>query len=171
VAGSLSIPFSLEAPFRAFAELEEAMAAGVDKLILSAPSGAEDALLAAAAQAFGRTRVAVAVDAVLAAGAHWRVELADEPEGRDALAWMLELEQRGAGEILLRTTPEGPAMAELFQGAARLALSILFLSQGDEAEAAEALLHGADGVAFPAAAGSPGQWKSALSAHGLAIRQ
>jgi len=168
VAGALSIPFSLEAPFRDPADLEEAMAAGVDKVILAALAAAEDPILAATVQTFGRSHVAVAVDAFPADGA-WRVALADGD--RDALAWMAELELRGAGEILLRARPEAEAAAALVQSAARLALGVLFLSSGDRAPAAEALLHGADGVAYPAAAGTAGQWKFALGAHGLTFRQ
>lgn len=163
VAGSLSVPFALEAPFRSWAELEEALEAGADKVVLAAPA----AMLSAAAQTFGRARVAVVVDAVPAQSG-WRVDL--DPEGRDALAWMLELEQRGAGEILLRTTPEGEAGAALFQGAARMALAVLCQSAGNATLAAEALLRGADGVTFPAGAWTARQWKAALGAHGLSVR-
>jgi imidazole glycerol phosphate synthase subunit HisF len=160
VAGVLSIPFALEAPFQAWAELEEAMAAGVDQLVLAAPQAAEDPWLAAAVRRFGRVHVAVAVNAERTAG--WRAE------GRDALDWMAELERRGCGEILLRAEPEGAASAALVQGAAQLALSVLFRT-GLEALAADALLSGADGIAcLPAR--SPKQWKQALAVHGLAFR-
>jgi len=70
VAGSLSVPFALEAPFRSWAELEQALEAGADRVILAGPA----AMLTAAAQAFGRSRVAVAVDAILGPSG-WRVEL------------------------------------------------------------------------------------------------
>ena len=169
VAGALSIPFALEAPFRDLADLAEAMEAGLDKAVLAAPAAAEDPLLAAAVRTFGRPRLSVAVDAVLEAGS-WRVALAGG-EGRDALAWMAELEQRGAGEILLRATPEAEAAAELVQPGARLAVPVVFRSAGDRALAAEALLHGAEGVAFPAGADTSDSWKAALGVHGLAVRQ
>jgi len=172
VAGSLSVPFALEAPLRGRAELEEALEAGVDKLVLAALSASADPLLDGAVRAFGRSRISVAVHALLApesALSPWRVDLTDPAEGRDALAWMRELEQRGAGEILLRAEPEGEAAA-LLLGAARLALPVLFLCSGELAAMAEALLHGADGVAVPAAAGSPRQWKAALAVHGLVLR-
>lgn len=169
VAGALSVPFALEAPIRGWAQLEEALEAGVDKLILPARTASADPLLEGAVRAYGRLRVAVAVHAALAADSRWRVSLEDEPEGRDALDWMREQEQRGAGEILLRAEPEGQAAA-LVQGVARLALPVLFLCSGEPAVVAEALLHGADGAAFPAAAGSPRQWKAILGAQGLAMR-
>jgi imidazole glycerol phosphate synthase subunit HisF len=164
-AGSLSVTLALEAPFNSWAELEAALEAGADRVILAAPA----ALLTAAAQTFGRCHVAVVVEAVLAESG-WRVELPSEPDGRDAMDWMRELEQRGAGEILLRTSPEGEAGAALFQEAAGLALAVLCLSSGDELPAAEALLHGADGMAFPAGRWTPRQWKTALGARGLTIR-
>lgn len=164
-AGSLSVPLSLEAPFNSWAELEAALEAGADRIILAPPA----AMLNAAAQTFGRCHVAVAVEAVLIESG-WRVQLPFEPGWRDAMDWMRELEQRGAGEILLRTNPEGEAGAVLFQEAAGMALAVLCLSSGDENQAAEALLHGADGVAFPAGAWTPRQWKTALGAQGLAVR-
>jgi hypothetical protein len=83
---------------------------------------------------------------------------------------MAELEQRGCGEILLRTAPGGAASAGLFQAAAQLALSVLCLSPGDETQVAEALLHGADGAALEDPSRTPRQWKQALAVRGLAFR-
>jgi cyclase len=171
VAGTLSIPFTLEAPLRDWAELEEILEAGADKVVLSASVAAEDPLLAAVVGAFGRSHVAVAVNACLAADGRWLVDPADGPEGREALAWMAELEQRGAGEILLSTAPEQVSSAVLCQAAARLALSVLWLCPGAEALAAEALLHGADGLACLDLGRSPKQWKHILGVHGLPFRQ
>ena len=168
-AGALSIPIALEADYRSWAEVEEALAAGVDKVILPGRTAGMDPLLDAAVRTYGRGRVAVAVRAVPGAPG-WRVVLDDEPGGRDALDWMAELERRGCGEILLQAEPEGPAVAALVQGAARLALAVLFRSSGDEALAAEALLHGADGLAYLAGARTPKQWKEALDGSGLALR-
>ena len=74
VAGTLSIPFTLEAPLRDWAELEEILEAGADKVVLSASVAAEDPLLAAVVGAFGRSHVAVAVNACLAADGRWLVD-------------------------------------------------------------------------------------------------
>jgi imidazole glycerol phosphate synthase subunit HisF len=156
VAGSLFIPIALEAPFTSLAELEEALEAGADKVVLDAATAATP-ILAAAAQRFGRSHVSVAVDAVPEAAA-------------DALARMAELEQLGAGEILLQVTPEAAAGA-LIQKAARLAISVLFRSAGDPALAAEALLHGAEGLAFPAMLRTSADQKSLLTLRGLTLRQ
>jgi cyclase len=168
VAGSLSIPFALEAPLRNWAELEEILEAGADKVVMAAALEAEDPLLVAAAGRFGRTHVAVAVNAVLT-GSRWQLE-GDGPEGPDALARMADLERWGAGEILLRTAPQA-SCAALCQDAAGLALSVLWLCRGGEAEAADALLHGADGLAFPDLTRSSRQWKQILALHGLPFRE
>jgi imidazole glycerol phosphate synthase subunit HisF len=168
VAGALFIPFALEAAFDSLGELDALLAAGADQAFLPvAASGSS--LLAEAALRFGRCHVAASVDAE-ALGDLWRVRLADEEE-REALAWMADLEQRGAGAILLRLSPSGKDARALFQGAARLALPVLFHSAGLEDEWADALLHGADGVAFPAGLRSPGAGKAALAGLGLTLRQ
>jgi len=59
----------------------------------------------------------------------------------------------------------------LFQGAARLASSVLVRCPGDPLLAVEALLHGADGVVVPATARPCRDWKTLLGGHGLTVRQ
>jgi imidazole glycerol phosphate synthase subunit HisF len=170
VAGALGIPFTLEAPLRRWDELEEVLQVGADRVILTVPAPGEDPLLTAAAQTFGRSRVGVAVDAALGPDARWRVASADDPQGRDALAWMSELNQWGAGEIILQAAPEGPALAELLQAAARLPLALVLRTSAGPEVAAEALLHGADGLAYPAFSRTPERWKFILGARGLPLR-
>jgi len=173
VAGSLFLSFALEASFGRLRDLEEALEAGADRVILDA-GAASSPILAAAFARFGRQRLAVAVDAFLApspleAPSSWRVALPGPSPERDALAWMAELEQAGAGEILLSAAPESEA-AGLFQDSARLGLSIVCRSGGDPALAADALLHGADAVAFPAGPRTSQHWKSLLADRGLPLR-
>jgi imidazole glycerol phosphate synthase subunit HisF len=169
VAGALSLPFALEAAFRGLEDLEEVLEAGADRVLLR-PAMISDPTLAGAAREFGRARLGVALTAELAPGAGWRMALAGGPEGRDAQGWMAEMEQWGASEILLEAGPEGAATGTLFQGAARLALSVLFHGSGEPGRVADALLNGADGVAFPAGTRSPEQWKSLLRPYGLTLR-
>jgi imidazole glycerol phosphate synthase subunit HisF len=169
VAGHLGIPFSLEARLWRLEELEEILAAGADKVVLA--GAGDDPLLGAALQAFGRIRLGAALDVVLGRDGQWLAGPDSGPEERDALAWMAELEQRGAGEILVRTAPEGEETAALFQAAARLPLAVLFRSTAGPDLVAEALLHGADGLAYPAFTRTSDEWKTALAVHGLALRQ
>jgi cyclase len=171
VAANLGVPFALEARLGSLEELEEILAAGADKVILAGGGAGGEALLAAGVQSFGRSRLGAALDVVLGPDGQWLTVPPQGPEERDALAWMAELEQRGAGEILVRTDPEGEETAALFQAAARLSLAVLFRSGADPRLVAEALLHGADGVAYPAFTFAPESWKAALAVHGLALRQ
>jgi cyclase len=168
VAAALGVPMALEARFQAWADLAAILEAGADRVFL-APSGAlEDPLLVTAVGTFGRDRVGVALDVRLEGEGRWRV--GEGPVARDALEWMDELEQRGAGALLVRAEPEGAAPA-LFQAAARLSLTVLFQTAAAPSLAAEALLHGADGVVYPAQACPAHQGKAALASHGLAVRQ
>jgi imidazole glycerol phosphate synthase subunit HisF len=159
VAGALFLPFGLEAPIQEPAALGAALAAGVDRVVLG-PGGADLELLPALVAAFGRGRATVAVDADYAAGA-WR------SEGRDALAWMGELGERGAGEILLRAQGSGEALAALARGTAHLALPVLF--RAGPREAAEALLHGVGGLVCPLP-DTPRALKAAFALEGLTFR-
>ena len=168
-AASLALPILVEAPFRTLAEVGGALEAGADKVVLAAAGVEGEALLEAAALVYGRSRVAVAVQAFQDGAGSWRIATAGGAD-QDALERLAGLAQRGAGEILLRLGTEGEAAAPLLQGAARLSLPVLSWSRGDTAAAAEALLNGADGLAFPAQDRSASEWKSALTAYGLTMR-
>jgi hypothetical protein len=155
VAGSLFIPFALELPVARMADLEALLAAGADKVVLGA-GGAP--LLEAAAARFGREHVSVALEA------------APEVDTGTLVARMSELAQMGAGEVLLRA--DGlPALGPLFQRAAQLPLAVVFRSDGDPLRVAEALLHGADGAAYPAGLRPAAEWKTLLAGQGLTLRQ
>jgi imidazole glycerol phosphate synthase subunit HisF len=155
VAGTLFIPFALEVPLARMLDLEALLEAGADKVVLDA---AGTALLEAAAARFGRAHVAVALEA------------APEADPGTLVAHMAELAQRGAGEILLRADGVA-ALGPLFQRAAQLQLAVVFRSDGDPLRVAEALLHGADGAAYPAGLRSAAEWKTLLAGQGLTLRQ
>jgi cyclase len=167
VAGALFIPFALEAPFGGMRELDEALEAGADQVILAAD--AAPALLAGAAARFGRAHVGVAA-ALAHNGLQWQVDPAGAGTGPEALAWVDEQYGQGAGAVLLDNLAGHAALAELLQGAARSPLAVLAHGSGDAAEAAEILLQGADGVAFPAHACVTAALKAALSGYGLTLR-
>jgi len=163
VAGALFIPFALEPGPIGWEDLEAVLAAGADRVFLPGGAAAE-ALVAAAAARFGRSRVGVAAT-LRQAGDRWRVA-----QGPDAMAWMAEMEQLGAGEILLRTGIPGAFPVPVCRGAAQLALALLVEGSGDPAQAAELLLEGADALAFPAREAGLAALKSALGGHGLTLR-
>ena len=168
VAGNLFIPFALEADFGNLLEVEQALEAGADKLVLGAdPASLE--LLTRAAGRFGRTRLGVAVTLFRNADRQWRVADPTQPAGRDDLAWLVELGQRGAGELHLRVDPAGLGAGTLFQLAAQLANPVLCRCADAGEAAQEALLHGADGLVLAEAAFSA-ETKAALGGLGLVLR-
>jgi imidazole glycerol phosphate synthase subunit HisF len=169
VAGSLFIPFSVQCAFPQGSQLEEVLEAGADKALLTlGPEGLPQ--LAKAALRFGRNRLAVSVSVSWTPEQGWRAAMPPEAAGRDALAWMEELGQMGAGEILLDAGEVETGLEGLWQGAAQLALPILWRAT-QRASGLEALLNGVDGLAFSPSQGSPGDIKAALGHEGLALRQ
>jgi cyclase len=77
--------------------------AGADKVALNTAALADPALITEAAAIFGRQCVVVAVDVARDPELGWRVfsKGGRVPTDRSAEAWLKELEERGAGEILL----------------------------------------------------------------------
>ena len=73
----------------------------------------------------------------------------------------------GAGELLLQAT--GQDVATVGERCARLSVPVL-LRTTDPLGAAQALVHGADGLAYPSAKGSPRALKACLSGAGLVFR-
>lgn len=164
VAGALFIPFSASCVLGA--PLEEALGAGVDKAILRV-SPEERSSLAHAAQSYGRNRLVVAVDAQWTPRG-WRVE-GQGPVDWDALEWMVELGQMGAGEILLTAQGDPEALKELSHRLAELPLNVIFRC-ADTSVGVQTLLHGLDALAYPAGEAAPARWKASHSLAGLHFR-
>lgn len=113
-ARQLFIPFTVGGGIRA---LEDAMAvfeAGADKVSINSAAVVDPSLITKIAQRYGSQAVVVAIDAKRihdtdksTAGKHREskfeayVSGGRKTTGRDAVAWALEAEDRGAGEILL----------------------------------------------------------------------
>jgi cyclase len=102
VALELNIPFTVGGGIRSLEEIEQLLHAGADKVSLNSAIVTEPDLINRAAGAFGSQCIVAAVDAKRV-GDHWSVFIkgGSEDTGKDALVWMKEVEQRGAGEILL----------------------------------------------------------------------
>jgi cyclase len=109
VARELDIPFCVAGGIRSVADAEAVLAAGADKVSVNSPALARPALIDELAARFGSQCIVVGIDVDAQAddrGA-WRV-VADsgKPDrardsGRDLLAWVREVDARGAGEIVL----------------------------------------------------------------------
>jgi cyclase len=106
VAVLLDIPFCVAGGIRSVADAEAVLAAGAEKVSINSPALERPALVNELARRFGSQCVVVGVDSRGPAG-RWRVhQYAGDPSrtrdaGRDTLDWLVEVQERGAGEIVL----------------------------------------------------------------------
>jgi imidazole glycerol-phosphate synthase subunit HisF len=98
VAERLAIPFTVGGGVRSYADAEELLAAGADKVGVNSAALARPALLTELADRLGSQAVVVAIDVE-----HGRVRshAGTTETGRDAAGWAYEAQERGAGEVLL----------------------------------------------------------------------
>ncbi len=102
IAREINIPFTVGGGIKTVDEIEELLKAGADKVSLNSSIVKNPELISRASDAFGAQAIVAAVDAKRHGG-HWNVYIkgGTEDTGLDAMEWMKEVEQRGAGEILL----------------------------------------------------------------------
>lgn len=102
IAKEINIPFTVGGGIKTVDEIEELLKAGADKVSLNSSIVKDPDLVNRASEAFGAQAIVAAVDAKKN-GESWNVYIkgGTEDTGLDALAWMQEVEERGAGEILL----------------------------------------------------------------------
>ena len=102
IAAEISIPFTVGGGIRTVDEIETILKAGADKVSLNSSIVHHPQLLNDASRAFGSQAIVAAVD-VKQTGSSWGVYVkgGTEAAGLDAMEWISEAEQRGAGEILL----------------------------------------------------------------------
>jgi imidazole glycerol-phosphate synthase subunit HisF len=142
VADELAIPFTVGGGVRRPADAQVLLEAGADKVAVNSAALERPELIGELAELLGSQAVVVAID--VAAGAV-RGRAGTLPTGRDAVAWALEVEARGAGEILLTSidadgTREGYDLA--LTGSVADAVSIPVIASGgagDAGHVAEAL--------------------------------
>lgn len=102
IALEIDIPFTVGGGIKTVEEIEELLHAGADKVSLNSAIVKDPDLINRASDAFGSQCIVAAVDAKRS-GDSWKVYIkgGSENTGIDALQWIKEVEQRGAGEILL----------------------------------------------------------------------
>lgn len=102
IAKEINIPFTVGGGIKTVDEIEELLKAGADKVSLNSSIVKDPDLVNRASEAFGAQAIVAAVDAKKN-GDSWNVYIkgGTEDTGMDALEWMREVEERGAGEILL----------------------------------------------------------------------
>ena len=111
VARVLDIPFCVAGGIRSVADAETILAAGAEKVSVNTPALEDPSLIDALARRFGSQCVVVGIDSERTAtgggGRSWRVHrYTGDPSrsgeaGRDTLEWLREVQDRGAGEIVL----------------------------------------------------------------------
>ncbi len=107
VARVIDIPFCVAGGIRSVDEARLVLHAGADKISVNSPALERPALIDELAAAFGVQCVVVGIDSLRDEDGEWRVrQYTGDPSKTLALArktidWMVEAQQRGAGEIVL----------------------------------------------------------------------
>jgi imidazole glycerol-phosphate synthase subunit HisF len=106
VAQVLDIPFCVAGGIRSVADAEEVLNAGAEKVSINSPALADPELIGALSRRFGAQCVVVGIDSQLTGDAYRAYQFTGDPDrtresGRDVLAWVREVQERGAGEIVL----------------------------------------------------------------------
>jgi imidazole glycerol-phosphate synthase subunit HisF len=106
VASVLDIPFCVAGGIRSVADAEEILNAGAEKVSINSPALANPALIDALSERFGAQCVVVGIDSQASPAGYRAYQLTGDPSrsgeaGRDVLQWVSEVQERGAGEIVL----------------------------------------------------------------------
>lgn len=131
VADSVFIPFTVGGGITSLEHMHDLLRAGADKVSVNSAAVKDPDLISRGASAFGSQCIVLAVDAkwtedrwtVFVGGGRWATD-------RDALSWISEGEQRGAGEILLTSmdrdgTQDGYDLALLQEVAERVSIPVI----------------------------------------------
>jgi imidazole glycerol-phosphate synthase subunit HisF len=107
VARVIDIPFCVAGGIRSVDEAREVLHAGADKISVNSPALERPELVDELAAAFGVQCVVVGIDSMRDADGEWRVrQYTGDPSktrslSRRTIDWMIEVQRRGAGEIVL----------------------------------------------------------------------
>ncbi len=103
VAESISIPFTVGGGIRTTDDMRQILLAGADKVSINTAAVKRPELITEGARMFGSQCIVVAIDARRTESGNFEVVVngGRTPTGIDALEWAVEVEKRGAGEILL----------------------------------------------------------------------
>jgi cyclase len=102
-ADDVFIPFTIGGGVRSVEDAQAVLDAGADKVTVNSAALARPELVGEMAEVFGAQCVVLAVDARLETDGSYGVyaEGGRRPVGRDAVGWVREAVERGAGEIML----------------------------------------------------------------------
>jgi cyclase len=106
IAQVLDIPFCVAGGIRSVADAEAVLNAGAEKISINSPALAEPGLIDALSRRFGAQCVVVGIDSALTPEGYRAFQFTGDPQrtrqsGREVLEWVREVQDRGAGEIVL----------------------------------------------------------------------
>jgi len=106
VAGVLNIPFSVAGGIRSVKDAEEVLNYGADKISINSPALANPDLIEQLAKRFGSQCVVVGIDSRAEDDTYRVYQYTGDPDkteqsGRSTVEWAREVQERGAGEIVL----------------------------------------------------------------------
>ncbi len=106
VARTLDIPFCVAGGIRSVAQAEEVLAAGAEKISVNSPALENPDLINALSERFGAQCVVIGIDSLTLDGDYRVQQFTGDPNrsrdtGRRTLDWAVEVQRRGAGEIVL----------------------------------------------------------------------
>ncbi len=106
VAEVLDIPFSVAGGIRSIADAEEVLNFGADKISINTPALANPDLIDQFAKRFGAQCVVIGIDSLAENDTYRVYQNTGDPDktshsGRTTVEWVHEVQERGAGEIVL----------------------------------------------------------------------
>ncbi len=106
VAAVLDIPFCVAGGIKSVADAEEVLNLGADKISINSPALADPELIGTLARRFGSQCVVIGIDSMERDGAYEVYQYTGDPDrsrgtARATAAWVGEVQERGAGEIVL----------------------------------------------------------------------
>ena len=106
VARILDIPFCVAGGIRSVADAEAVLNAGAEKISVNSPALERPQLIDELSARFGTQCIVVGIDSLLSPSGYRVHQYTGDPErsrnaGRDTLEWIREVQDRGAGEIVL----------------------------------------------------------------------
>ena len=106
VARVLDIPFCVAGGIKTLADAEDVLNKGADKISINTPALANPELIGELARRFGSQCVVIGIDSRAESGDWFVYQYTGDPDKttaaqRRTLDWVVEVQQRGAGEIVL----------------------------------------------------------------------
>lgn len=101
------VPITMGGGIRSVEDVEQALAAGADKVAVNTALIIEPSLAGRIASVYGRQCLVASIEAKrIKQGWEAYINNGREPTGRDVIQWAKELELRGAGEILVTSVDQ-----------------------------------------------------------------